>query len=191
MHIINPIPNLSIIVACAQNMAIGKDNDLLWHLSNDLKRFKSLTSGHTVVMGRRTFDSLPKKPLPKRRNIVLTHDREFFFEVPETATGTLEVAHSIPQVLKMVQWEEETFIMGGGALYRDFLTLVNRLYVTLVYADFEADVYFPIIDRSVWQEVELTERMQDEETGLWYAYAEYVRKPSPFERCTAMPGGMF
>lgn len=191
MFDITPFPNLSIIVACAQNMAIGKDNDLLWHLSNDLKRFKSLTSGHAVVMGRRTFDSLPKKPLPKRRNIVLTHDREFFFEVPETATGTLEVAHSIPQVLKMVQWEEETFIMGGGALYRDFLPLVNRLYVTWVYADFEADVYFPVIDRSVWQEVELTERMQDEETCLWYAYAEYVRKPSPFERCTAMPGGMF
>ena len=177
MYEINPFPNLSIIVACAQNMAIGKDNDLLWHLSDDLKRFKALTSGHTVVMGRRTFDSLPKKPLPKRRNIVLTHDEEFHYEVPPTATGTLEVAHSIPQVLKMVQGEDETFIMGGGALYRDFLPLVNRLYVTWVYENFEADVFFPVIDRSVWHEVEVSERIQDEETGLWYAYAEYARKP--------------
>ncbi len=176
MYDINPFPNLSIIVACAQNMAIGKDNDLLWHLSDDLKRFKALTSGHTVVMGRRTFDSLPKKPLPKRRNIVLTHDEQFHYEVPPTATGTLEVAHSIPQVLNMVQGEEETFIMGGGTLYRDFLPLVNRMYVTWVYEDFEAEVYFPVIDRSVWLEVSLTERQQDEETGLWYAYAEYVRK---------------
>lgn len=174
---IRPKYNLSIIVAVAQNMAIGRDNDLLWHLSDDLKRFKSLTSGHTVIMGRRTFDSLPKKPLPKRRNIVLTHDEGFHYEVPETATGTLEVAHSMTEVLRMVEGEEETFIMGGGTIYRDFLPLVNRLYVTWVYEDFEADVYFPIIDRSVWQEVSLTERMLDEETGLWYAYAEYIKKP--------------
>ena len=176
MYDINPFPNLSIIVACAQNMAIGKDNDLLWHLGDDLKRFKSLTSGHAVVMGRRTFDSLPKKPLPKRRNIVLTHDEEFRYEVPPTATGTLEVAHSIPQVLKMVQGEEETFVMGGGTIYRHFLPLVNRMYVTWVYEDFEAEVFFPIIDRSAWLEVSLSERRQDAETGLWYAYAEYVRK---------------
>ena len=176
MFDINPFPNLSIIVACAQNMAIGKDNDLLWHLSDDLKRFKALTSGHTVVMGRRTFDSLPKKPLPKRRNIVLTHDEQFHYEVPPTATGTLEVAHSIAQVLKMVKDEEETFIMGGGALYRDFMPLVNRLYVTWVDEDFEGDVFFPVIDKSVWCEVSLTERKRDEASGLSYAYAEYVRK---------------
>ena len=96
---IRPKYNLSIIVAVAQNMAIGRDNDLLWHISDDLKRFKSLTGGHTVIMGRRTFDSLPKKPLPKRRNIVLTHDEGFRCDVPETATGTLEVAHSMTEVL--------------------------------------------------------------------------------------------
>ncbi|MBO4599882.1 MAG: dihydrofolate reductase [Bacteroidales bacterium] len=177
MYDITPFPNLSIIVACAQNMAIGKDNDLLWHISADLKRFKSLTSGHTVVMGRRTFDSLPKKPLPKRRNIVLTHDHEFQYDVPPTATGTLEVAHSIPQVLKMVQGEEETFVMGGGALYREFLPLVNNLYVTWVYEDFDADVFFPVIDSSVFRQVSLSERQLDEETGLWFAYADYVRIP--------------
>ena len=175
MYDINPFPNLSIIVALAQNMAIGRDNDLLWHISDDLKRFKSLTAGHTVVMGRRTFDSLPKKPLPKRRNIVLTHDPSCAFDVPPTASGTLEVAPSIPQVLRMVQGEEETFIMGGGAIYRDFLPLVGRLYVTWVYKDFEADVFFPVIDPSAFRQVSLSDRMTDPESGLEFAYAEYVR----------------
>ena len=175
---IRPKYNLSIIVAVAQNMAIGRDNDLLWHLSDDLKRFKSLTSGHTVIMGRRTFDSLPKKPLPKRRNIVLTHDEGFRYEAPETATGTLEVAHSMTEVLRMVEGEEETFIMGGGTIYRDFLPLVNRLYVTWVYKDFEADVFFPVIDRSAFRQVSHTDRLTDPETGLEYAYAEYFRVES-------------
>ena len=149
---IRPKYNLSIIVAVAQNMAIGRDNDLLWHISDDLKRFKSLTGGHTVIMGRRTFDSLPKKPLPKRRNIVLTHDEGFRYDVPETATGTLEVAHSMTEVLRMVEGEEET-----------------------LYKDFEADVFFPVIDRSAFRQVSQTDRMTDPETGLDYAYAEYFR----------------
>ena len=172
---LRPKYNLSIIVAVAQNMAIGRDNDLLWHISDDLKRFKSLTGGHTVIMGRRTFDSLPKKPLPKRRNIVLTHDEGFRYDVPETATGTLEVAHSMTEVLLLVEGEEETFIMGGGTIYRDFLPLVNRLYVTWVYKDFEADVFFPVIDRSAFRQVSLSDRMTDPESGLEYAYAEYYR----------------
>lgn len=171
-----PTPNLSIIVACAQNMAIGKDNNLLWHLSDDLKRFKSLTSGHTVVMGRRTFDSLPKKPLPKRRNIVLTHDPDFHFEVPATATGSLQVAHSIPQVLQMVEGEEETFIIGGAAIYRAFLPMVSNLYLTWVYRDFDADVFFPPIDLSLYRQVHISDPQTDPETGLRYAYAEYSRR---------------
>lgn len=170
-------PNLSIIVAVAQNWAIGKDNDLLWHISDDLKRFKALTGGHTVIMGRRTFDSLPKKPLPQRRNIVLTHDTAFRYEVLPTASGTLEVAHSVPALLKMVEGEEETFLIGGATLYRDLLPFVQRMYVTWVYRDFEADVFFPKIDPSAFRQISLTDRMTDPESGLEYAYAEYVRRP--------------
>lgn len=166
----NPIPNLSIIVAAAQNMAIGKDNDLLWHISEDLKRFKSLTSGHPVVMGRKTFESLPKKPLPKRRNIVLTHDAEFAFP-------GVDVCHTLQDVLAAVKGEEETFVMGGATIYQQFLPFVQRLYVTWVYQDFEADVYFPAIDGSVFRQVHITERQQDSETGLWFAYADYERIP--------------
>lgn len=172
----HPRVNLSIIVACAQNMAIGKDNDLLWHISDDLKRFKSLTSGHAVIMGRNTFDSLPKKPLPKRRNIVLTHQSDFHYEVPPTATGTLEVAHSVEEVLMMVENEDEVFVMGGAAIYREFLPYVKQLYVTWVYQDFEADVFFPELDLSEYELVKITDRQQDAESGLYYAYADYVRK---------------
>lgn len=181
MFDVNPTPNLSIIVAAAQNLAIGKDNNLLWHISDDLKRFKSITSGHTVVMGRRTFDSLPKKPLPKRRNIVLTHDPEFHFDVPEKATGTLEVAHTIADVLKMVRDEEESFVIGGAALYQQFLPFAQRLYVTWVYQDFDADVFFPKIDLSVFRQISITERQQDSESGMWFSYADYQRIIDPYE----------
>lgn len=178
---INPLPNLSIIVAIAQNMAIGKDNNLLWHISDDLKRFKAITSGHPVIMGRNTFDSLPKKPLPKRRNIVLTHNPDFHFDVPSTATGTLEVAHSIADVLNSVRDEEEVFVMGGANLYRQFLPFVQRLYVTWVYQDFEADAFFPTIDRSQFRQISISERQQDPESGLWFAYADYQRILNPIK----------
>lgn len=164
------IPNISIIVAVAQNNAIGKDNDLLWHISDDLKRFKSLTSGHPVIMGRNTWNSLPRRPLPKRRNIVLTHDMTFCDE-------GAEVAHSISAVLDMVRDEEESFVIGGGSIYKEFLPFAERLYVTHVWQDFEADVFFPEIDMSVFVKVDETERMFDEGSGLTYSYAEYHLRP--------------
>ena len=160
--------NLSIIVAVAQNLAIGKDNDLIWHLSDDLKRFKSLTSGHAVIMGRNTWNSLPRRPLPKRRNIVVTHDRDFCDE------GAV-IAHSIQQAIQFVADEDEAFIMGGASLYRQFLPFVNKLYVTWVYRDFEADVFFPVIDNSVFGVTEESELLIDEATGLTYRYVTYLR----------------
>ena len=101
------------------------------------------------------------------------------FEVPQGATGTVEVAHSVSQVLGKVEGEEETFIMGGATVYRAFLPWVKRLYVTWVYGEFEADVYFPVIDPSLFRQVSITPRMRDPESGLEYAYAEYVRLVSP------------
>lgn len=163
-----PKPNLSIIVAIAQNQAIGRNNDLIWHISDDLKRFKSLTSGHPVIMGRKTWDSLPKKPLPKRRNIVLTHDPDFH---PEGA----DVAHTIQQAIELIRDEEETFIMGGSAIYNLFLPFTQRLYVTWVYEEFEADVFFPSIDPSVFRLISQTEKVVDEGSQLTYNYAEYER----------------
>lgn len=165
----NPSPNLSLIVACASNMAIGKDNDLLWHLSDDLKRFKALTMGHPVIMGRRTWDSLPKKPLPGRRNIVLTHSCDF---APEGA----EVARSVNAVLDMVRHDEEAFIMGGASVYQALLPFARRLLVTWVHEDFEADVFFPPIDMNLFLKVKETEPVRDERSGLVYTYADYERR---------------
>lgn len=160
--------NLSIIVAVAENLAIGRDNDLLWHISDDLKRFKALTSGHTVIMGRRTFDSLPKKPLPKRRNIVLTHDKNFSFE-------GVHVVHSIPEALSLISHHEEVFLMGGATLYQQLLPFAQRLYVTWVHHSFEADVFFPPIDESLFRKVTQSERFHDEKSNLDFSYADYER----------------
>ena len=161
-----PSDNLSIIVAIAQNYAIGKNNDLLWHISDDLKRFKSLTSGHTVIMGRNTWNSLPRKPLPKRRNIIMTHEFDFH------ADGA-EVAHSVSQAIDFVRDEEEVFIMGGAAVYSLFLPFVKRMYVTWIWQDFDADVYFPEIDMSRFVKTNESEVFVDQESGLRYSFADY------------------
>lgn len=167
---INKKPNLSIIVAMADNRAIGKDNDLLWHLSDDLKRFKKLTTGHPVVMGRKTWESLPKRPLPGRRNIVFTQNPDY------DAPGA-EVVHSVNGLFDALKGcDDEVFVMGGASIYEMLLPFTNRLYVTHVYRDFDADVYFPTIDMSEFTLVSLGEPMYDEESGLDYAYEEYDRK---------------
>ena len=163
-------PNLSIIVAIAQNGAIGKDNDLLWHLSGDLKRFKQLTTGHPVVMGRKTWDSLPKRPLPKRQNIVMTNN-------PDCAADGATVVHSVNDLFNVLKdCDDEVFVMGGAAIYKALLPFCRRLYITRVYRDYEADVYFPTIDMSEFTLVSLGEPLQDEESGLDFAYEEYERK---------------
>ena len=139
--------NISIIVAIADNNAIGKDNQLLWHLSDDLKRFKKLTTGHTVIMGRNTFLSLPNGALPNRRNIVIT-DQE------GEAFADCEMARSMEEALDLAGDKDECFIMGGGMVYRQMLPVAGKLYLTRVHASFEADTFFPEIDFSEWKAVQ-------------------------------------
>ena len=170
---INKKPNLSIIVAMAENRAIGKDGDLMWHLSDDLKRFKKLTMGHPVVMGRRTWESLPKRPLPGRRNIVFTQNPDY--EAPGA-----EVVHSVNGLFAALKGcDDEVMVMGGAAIYELLLPFTNRLYVTRVYREFGGDVYFPVIDMSEFTLVKLGEPLFDEESELDYAYEEYDRKFRP------------
>ncbi len=168
---INKKPNLSIIVAQAENRAIGLNGDMPWHLSGDLKRFKSLTMGHPVVMGRRTWESLPKRPLVGRRNIVFSLSEDF---APEGA----EVVRSVNDLLSLLRdSEEEIFIIGGGRIYNMLMPWVNRLYVTWVHKEFpEADTFFPVIDLSEFTKINETEIMTDEKSGLEFSYAEYDRK---------------
>lgn len=160
--------NISIIVAIAQNFAIGKNNDLLFHLPNDLKRFKEITTGHPVIMGRNTLLSLPKGALPNRRNVVITDNPEEKFE-------RCEMVFSIEEAVNAVKDENEAFIIGGGMIYRQFYPIANKLYLTLVHKDFDADVYFPEIDFSQWEET-FREDYFDEKNGFNYSYLNLKRK---------------
>jgi dihydrofolate reductase len=160
---------LSIIVAIAQNNAIGKDNDLLWHISEDLKRFKKNTLNHTVVMGLNTFYSLPVRPFPNRRNIVIVDDTSVKIE-------GCEMAYSIEEAVDLCDNDNENFICGGASIYRQFMPLADKLYLTVVYKDFEADTFFPEINYDDWKLVEESEKLFDEKTQLTYAYLTYVRR---------------
>lgn len=160
---------LSLIAAIAENGAIGKDNDLLWHISSDLKRFKALTINHAVIMGRRTFESLPHGPLPKRRNIVLTHDNDF-------NPDGVEVAHSVEEVLAMVNEEDDFFVMGGAAVYRLLLPYAKKLFITFIHKSYpDADVFFPPLDFNAYKLINETAALVDEPSGLIYHYADYEK----------------
>ena len=160
--------NISIIVAVAQNFAIGKNNDLLFHLPDDLKRFKKITTGKALIMGKRTFFSLPKAPLPNRRNIVITDVEGETFEGCESV-------NSINEAIELVVNEEEAFIIGGGMIYRQFYPLAGKLYLTLVHKDMDADTFFPTINFGEWQET-AREDLFDEKNGFDYSYLDLVRK---------------
>lgn len=154
---------MNAIVAISENGGIGKDNGLLFHISADLKRFKELTSGHTVIMGRKTLQSLPGgRGLPNRRNIVITRDIDF------TAEGA-EIVHSVDEALALA--EEDAFVIGGASIYQAMLPYCDKVYLTKVYADAEADVFFPSL--CGWQVVRRSE--MQEENGLRFQYIDYMR----------------
>ena len=149
---------VSIIVAVAQNGTIGDKNSLLWHIKEDMRFFRTTTSGHAVIMGRKTFESLGSKPLPKRTNIVITRqDVEF--------EGAL-TAHSLQEAIAMAEGDEEIFIIGGAQIYAQALECAERLYLTLVEKDYEGDTSFPEIDYRYWQLV----AEQRHERGEEYEY---------------------
>ena len=156
---------ISIIVAIAQNNAIGKDNQLLWHIPADLKRFKQLTTGHTIVMGKRTFESLPIRPLPNRRSVVIT-------DVAGEEIEGCTMAYSIQDAINKMDDEKENFIIGGGSVYRQFLPIADNLYLTIVQKDFEADTFLEI-DLSEWETIEREDHYEEE---LPYYYINLKRK---------------
>ncbi len=174
--------NISIIVAIAENNAIGKDNQLLWHLSDDLKRFKKLTSGHTVIMGRNTFLSLPNGALPNRRNIVITDRKGEVFEA-------CEMAYSTEEALKLAGIKQECFIMGGGMVYRQMLEVAGSLYLTRVHHSFDADTFFPEIDFSEWTEMESEHVEAGEKNEYPHTFTWYTRKGEGSFDSAQEPGG--
>lgn len=160
---------ISIIVAVSDDWGIGKDNELLWHISEDLKRFKRLTLGKTVVMGKKTWESLPRRPLPGRKNVVLTDN-------PNESIENSVTAYSIEDALGKCEKNEEIFIIGGGSIYRQFMQVADRLYITHVHKKAAADIYFPEIDLNVWEVTEKEEFITDGEECIPYTYTIYERK---------------
>ena len=159
---------VSIIVAIAQNGTIGDKNSLLWHIKEDMRFFRTTTSGHPVIMGRKTFESLGSKPLPKRTNIVITRaDREF--------EGAL-TAHSLEEAICMAGEDEEIFVMGGAQIYREALSVVDRMYITVVERDYEGDTSFPEIDFSQWELVNVVRHERGEEYESPFEFRTYDRK---------------
>ncbi|MDD2997093.1 MAG: dihydrofolate reductase [Paludibacter sp.] len=161
---------ISIVAAVADNYAIGKGNKLPWHLPADLKHFRELTTGHAVVMGKRTFESLPNGPLPNRKNVVLTSVmsegvNEGYFE-----------ADSLEDALYLCEKEDKVFIVGGAAVYRQSLEIADSLYITWVHHEFSADIYFPEVDFSKWEEVSRQDLPADDKNPYPYSFVHYKRK---------------
>jgi len=157
---------ISLIAAIGKNNELGKGNTLLWHMPADMNYFREKTRGHTVIMGRKTFESL-KAPLPKRTNIVITRDQSY-------APAGVEVVHSLEEALTKVRGEEEAFVMGGAEIYKQSLPLADRLYITHIEAeDKDADAFFPEIIPIAWNEVSREEHKKDSENPFNYTFSVY------------------
>jgi len=159
---------ISIIVAIASNWAIGRNNDLLWHISNDLKRFKRYTQGHYVILGKKTLQSLPGGPLKNRRHIVIT-------DVPgEVFSGCITV-YSIEEAIDKCHNSEENFVIGGGMVYKQFMEHATKLYLTRIHKDFEADIFFPEIDFTLWRLTSSELITDDPQNDFDYSYEVYEK----------------
>jgi len=155
---------LSIIVAKAKNNVIGKDNKLIWHLPEDLKRFKTLTTGHNIIMGRKTFESLGRV-LPNRFHVILCNDMELNID-----DENVEVLEDISLLDKYINSDEENFVIGGATIYKLLMPYCKKMYITEIDKDFEGDVYFPEIDSSEWK---VTEKEESNDTNNYFEY-KYV-----------------
>lgn len=158
---------ITIIAAVAENNALGKDNKLIWHLPADLKRFKKVTANHHVIMGRKTFESL-RKPLPNRTNIVVTRNTNF-------RAQNCIVVNSLQQALESVKNDESPFILGGAEIYKQAIKIADKLDITFVHHKFEADVFFPEINKSIWEETSREHFKADEKNNYDYSFVTFKR----------------
>lgn len=163
--------NLSIIVAVSSNHVIGLRNRLPWHLPADLKYFKKITTGHAVIMGRKTFESMGK-PLPGRKNIVITRQDDY------KADGTF-VVHSLDHASALCPPDDESFIIGGAEIIHQSMEVVNRIYLTRIHHAFEGDTFFPEPDPGRWKEVSAESHEPDEKNAYAYTFFQYERIPKP------------
>lgn len=159
-----------LIAAIAKNNALGKNNDLIWHLPADLRRFKEITSGHHILMGRNTFESIGK-PLPNRTTVIITRNHNYFKD------GCL-IAKSIEEAIELAKNDDKIFIIGGAQIYKQVLEkgLADRLDITLVHQNFEADVFFPKIDEKIWKEVNREDFKADEKNQYDYSFVSFEKQ---------------
>lgn len=161
---------LAMIVAIDENNGIGKGGDQLAYISADLKRFKNLTTGHTILMGRKTFEALPKGALPNRRNVVITRQEGY------TAPGA-DVVSSLDDALALCKNDEKVFVIGGGEVYKAFLPKTDELYLTVIHHAFkDVDVFFPNYQHQGWKEMHNEGPLTDDKSGLQYSYVNLVRE---------------
>ena len=161
---------LSIIVAVAKNNVIGKDNKLIWHLPEDLKRFKRLTTNHNIIMGRKTFESLGRV-LPNRKHIVLCNDAEL-----NVNDENVNIIDDVSKLDEYINSNEENFVIGGASIYKLLLPKTEKLYITKINQEFEGDVYFPEIKEDEWRIIERERGLKDDKNPYDYEYVTYVRK---------------
>jgi len=159
---------LTMIAAAAENNALGKNNDLVWHLPDDFKRFKRLTSGHHIIMGRKTFESFPKL-LPDRTHVVITRKNDY---KPENTI----VVHSLEEAVRVSKLDEQPFIIGGGEIYKLGIKIADKIELTRVHGKFEADTYFPEINEEEWELVKKQFHEKDETHKYSFTYLTYERK---------------
>ncbi|QYA24253.1 dihydrofolate reductase [Gramella sp. MT6] len=159
---------ITMIAAAAENNALGKDNDLVWHLPDDFKRFKRLTSGHHIIMGRKTFESFPKL-LPDRTHIIITRKNDYD---PEGAI----VVNSLEEAIRVSKLDEQPFIIGGGEIYKMGMDRAERIELTRVHGEFDADTFFPEIDEEKWKLIDEKFHEKDEKHDYSFTYLTYERR---------------
>ena len=165
MNHLNSSKEIILIAAACENNVLGKDNQLIWHISEDLKRFKRFTEGHSIIMGRKTFESMPRA-LPKRKNIILTRNENYEAE-------NAFVAHTIKEALDLTGDDPTPFIIGGGEIYKLFLSHADSIELTRVHGNFEADTFFPEIDYKNWELVEEEKHLSSENQPYDYSYLKF------------------
>ena len=159
---------ITIIAAAGKNNELGKDNDLVWHLPEDFKRFKKLTTGHHIIMGRKTFESFPK-PLPNRVHVVITRNKSYS---PEGAI----IVHSMSEALEITKDDQQPFIIGGGEIYKMGLDVADKIELTRVYENFEADTFFPEIPLEKWNLIQEELYKKDERHKFDFTYQTFIKK---------------
>jgi dihydrofolate reductase len=160
---------ITLIAAAAENNALGKDNDLIWHLPDDFKRFKQITTGHHIIMGRKTFESFPK-PLPNRTHVIITRQNDY--SAPE---GCI-VVNSLKSAIEVCPKDEDVFIIGGGEIYKQSMGIADKIELTLVNTSPDADTFFPEIDKKEWELTFEEFHPKDEKHAFDFSFLTYIRK---------------